>query len=554
MDKVTLPANRQVGHLRVIRQPRELSMAEYRKLTTDDQLEIVRNATGKQKLNLIIESDNPKRIVARLHPQELFLTVVELGAESAGELVNLANTSQITTMLDLDCWDEDCLSPVISLRWLELILDCGEEKACQLAEQFEPELLALFLKKHLEVIRGIEVYDDDDSENARRLESLYDIHYHSEDAAKIIGRLLKIWQEQVQESYLLIMEMIRSENLSTLEEEVYGARNNRLLDLGIAPKHEAMNLYAQVKLDSLPLGSKENFKLEAEGLQAPNALLALAEPGNLLAEVFAQGLDHETACELMMLLNRKMSADNIDMSSAASIRESLQEVFDLLNLGLEHLSQNDPARASQLFVKSYHMHLFQAGYNILKKQLDRGLKLAKSSLYPHFDYPELLFLDSLIQRPACLYQAATEQHDSYLQPIRSIPVLRAVEKRLDQLEALQRLFIDHLQFTFAQPNGSDEELPSLSGLLMTAVANAALGREFAPTPLSCTDLVQLKEAYDNDITALEKLAGQLRSALDGNTADLDFFIEFSLESWDDFFSELDEDAENLPFQGFLISQ
>ncbi len=553
MDKVTLPANRQVGHLRVIRQPRELSIAEYRQLTTDDQLEIVRHATGKQKLDLIIESGNPKRIVTRLHPQELFLTVVELGAESAGELINLANTDQITTMLDLDCWDEDSLSPVISLRWLELILDCGEEKSCLLAEQFEPELLALFLKKHLEVIRGIEVYDDDDSENARRLESLYDIHYHSEDAAKIIGRLLKIWQEQAQESYLLIMEMIRSENLSTLEEEAYGARNNRLLDLGIAPKHEAMNLYAQVNIENLPLGSKKNFKLEAEGLQAPNALLALAEPGNLLAEVFAQGVDHETACELMMLLNRKMSADNIDLSSAASVRESLQEVFDLINLGLEYLSQNDPARATKLFAESYHLHLFQAGYNLLKKQRDRGMKLAESSLYPYFDYPELLFLDSLIQRPARLYQAATDDHDSYLQTIRSIPVLQVVEKRLDQLEALQQLFTEKLRFPLAD-NDSEEEPPSLSGLLMTAVANAALGRAFAPTPLSRADLVQLKQGYDNDIRALEKLAGQLRSALDGSVTDLEFFINFSLENWDDFFTELDENAEILPFEGFLISQ
>ena len=183
MTKITLPSERQVGHLTLLRQGRNISLAEYNALSTDEQLNMIHQARGKQKYDLLINAQQVEKLVPQLHPQELYLTINELGAEYSTELLTLATPEQLTTLLDLDCWDEDSLSPVLSLYWLELLLSTGEEKICQLAREMEPEILTLFLKKHLFITRGLEAYDDDDAENAKRMEGIYDIQYASENAA-----------------------------------------------------------------------------------------------------------------------------------------------------------------------------------------------------------------------------------------------------------------------------------------------------------------------------------------------------------------------------------
>jgi ribosomal protein L16/L10AE len=552
MTKITLPSSKQVGHLRLIRQPRNLSLAEYRQLSSIDQLEIVRLASGKQKLDLIIEARQPQAIVSQLHPQELYLTVAELGAESADDLIRLANAEQITACVDLDCWNDDQLSPVLSLRWLELLLNCGETKICELIKTIEPEILALFLQKHLKIIRGIEAYDDDDAENAQRMEGLYDINYYSEDAAKIIGSMIKIWQELAQEEFLLIMEMTRSESPSILQEEVFLARNIRLIDLGIIPKHEAKNLYMAIAPDAIKIDKKNDFRVESEGFGTPTGVLALAEPGNLLAAILADGIDHETACELMMLANRKMSADDVDISSTTAVKESLQEVFDILNLGLEFLAPDNTIKAAELFHNSYLLQLFQVGYNLLRQEKVRGKKLRKNAIYPFLDYPEMLFLDSFMQQPASLYHVASGEQQSYLTPVRSLAELQSVDTRMTQLEALAELFTNRLPFSLPELF-SEEDAPSLSGLLMTAVANKLLGHSFDLKALTLNDLIAIKEQADQDPLQSHKIRVELQKLVTNTPEDVAFFIDFALESWDDFFDGFGPDSNELPFEGFLLT-
>jgi len=551
MTKISLPSKRQVGHLTLLRQGREISLAEYNALTTDEQLHMIHQAQGKQKYDLIINAQQVEKLVPQLHPQELYLTINELGAEYSTELIALASTEQLTTLLDLDCWDEDNLSPVLSLYWLELLLSTGEKKVCQLARQMEPELLTLFLKKHLIITRGLEAYDDDDAENAKRMEGIYDIEYFSENAAKVIGAILNIWQGQEQQSYLMIMEMIRGENLSVLEEEVYQTRSNRLLDLGIIPSIEAKEIYSYINPETFSPGGKSDSYLEADN-QNPAALLARAEPHNLLAEILNSGIDHTSACELLFLANRKMSADNIDVAETAYVAKAFQATYDTLNLALEFLAGTDIDTAEQIFHNTYLMHLFQLGYSLIKKQQIRAEKIRSSQIYPFLDYPELLFVDSLLQNPPSLYREAGAGESSHLQPIISINDLKLVDHRLDQVESLQKLFNHHLPFGLPQSETKADETPSLSGIFLTAVANQLLEKGFIPTPLIMTDLPRLKNQTFIDGQISETFCKDIHDSMQQLAPDCDFFVMFCLDSWEQIFQNLDSLTNESPFSGALL--
>ncbi|MDX2494483.1 MAG: DUF6178 family protein [Desulfuromusa sp.] len=551
MTKISLPAKRQVGHLTLLRQERNISLTEYNALTTDEQLHLIHQARGKQKYDLLINAQQIEKLIPQLHPQELYLTINELGAEYSTELLMLASTEQLTTLLDLDCWDADNLSPVLSLYWLQLLLGTGEEKICQLVRQMEPEILALFLKKHLFITRGLEAFDDDDAENAKRLEGLYDIEYSSEDAAKVIGAILKIWSDREQESYLLIMEMIRSEIFSVLEEEVYQTRSNRLLDLGIIPAIEAREIYSFKDPETFRIGGKSDFHLEADNLHNPAALLTQAEPHSLLAEILAGGVDHDLACELLFLANRKMSADNIDVAESDSVAETFQSTYDTLNLALEFLAGSDLDKADTIFRNTYLLSLFQLGYSLIKKLQTRAKNIRTGQIYPFLDYPELLFIDSMQLTSGTPSQAAENKEDN-LQPITSIKDLERVEQRLKQIESLQDLFITQLPFKLPIIETETEEYPALSGIFLTAVANQLLGKDFAPTPLTITDMPVLKnKTFDDD-----QISADFRRDIDESmqqlAPDCDFFVQFCLEIWTQIFQNLDSLTNESPFLDALL--
>jgi len=540
MNRINLPKERQVAHLTLLRQGRQISIKEYNALASSERLEMIRQAHGKKKYDLLINAVDAEQLTPQLHPQELYLTINELGSEYSVELLMLASTEQITTLLDLDCWDDDSVSSVLSLHWLQLLLETGPEKVCQIAQQIEPEILAIFLKKHLTIIRGLEAYDDDDAENAKRLESLYDIEFASEDAAKIISAFLRILVEQAQESYLLLMEMVRSEISSSLEEEVFQSRNNRLADLGFVPAVEAKNIYTFINPDDFRSGGKTDYRLEADDLQNPGALLAQARPQNLLAEVLANQLNHELASELCMLINRKMSADGTDISSAEQVGTSLQELYDTLNLALEHQAGTDVGKAEQVVSSTYLLSLFQLGSSLLAQVRHQAQQLLDSPVGSFFDYPEQLFLNSLTEKPPLLYCTAGVETAGTLKPISTLKDLELINLRLLQVTDLQQLFCQLLPFELPEVDELDEP-PNLSMLFLTAVANRFLGRSFAPNPLAAEDLLLLKAQTLKDGIVLEEFSSLLHKMIAEFDISCESFIVFCLECWQEDLHIVDPD-------------
>jgi hypothetical protein len=412
----------------------------FHQMPLKEQLLQIHQAQGKDKYRLIFNSSKPEIVVPRLHPQELYLMVNDLGAEDSLELISLASPAQITLILDLDCWDLDTLNPESALNWLEFLSNCDEEKIRQLARETEPETLALMLGKHLTIIRGLEAYDDDDAENAKRLEAIYDIEYKSEDAAKILGSLFNIWQEREQSHYLQIMEIIRSENMSVLEEEVYQNRSARLLDLGIVPTMDARAIYTRTNPKTFIVGDKQDFRLEADSLPNPLALLRTATPHHFLAAVMEEGIPHELACEMLHLVNRKFSADRIDLSSSTEVRDALQQTYDNLNLALQYLAGTDLDRATEIFHTTWLQRLFQLGHSLISFEQDRAAVIKKDPNFTALDESSTFFIDLLTQQPPSYFCEGSETCPSEICAINTMEQIHHMGERLTHLESTLERF------------------------------------------------------------------------------------------------------------------
>jgi len=50
----------------------------------------LREARGKQKLDLLLSADDPAKLVRSLPPEELYLAVLDIGPDDAAEIVALS--------------------------------------------------------------------------------------------------------------------------------------------------------------------------------------------------------------------------------------------------------------------------------------------------------------------------------------------------------------------------------------------------------------------------------------------------------------------------------
>lgn len=547
MTRFELPAHRKVNHLTLHRQERKISIREYHALSSSERLEMIRLSQGKEKLDLILNAPDAEQLVPALHPQEIYLTVHEVGPEHAVELLMLTSTSQLTTLLDLDCWEGDNLSEKSILQWLQLLLESGEEKLCRSFREMEPELLTMFLKKQFRIIRGPESLKDEDAEQAVRPDDLYEVEYLSEDAGKIVSEVLSTLFSGEQNRYLLLMEMVRAELDTTLEEEVYQNRSLRLLDLGFPTPFEARAIYTYVDPDQFSPDTGKSFDLEADELQHPGALLARAQPTDLMAEILSRGLNHEQATELAMLANRKMSADRVDLSNSKAVDESLTHLYQTLNLGLEKLSERNSVEAQQLFDSCYLQQIFQLGHSLVERLKQPAREFQKSAIAPYLDGPYRRFLDTLTGTPPRLFSGIRLSISQDEKDFQNKKDLQLAEEQLQQVAIQQELFAGLLPFSLPDEDSCDlsgcqpdqcSDL-TLSDLFLTALANRLLGREFIPQPIPADELAELhaliSENRQLSPKVLEETVAYMNSLLSGAGQ----FAEFCLEIWQEEFCTLD---------------
>ncbi|MDA8163932.1 MAG: DUF6178 family protein, partial [Desulfobacteraceae bacterium] len=65
---------------------------------------------ARRRLDLILERPDAEAVVAAMPEQDFYLSVKELGEQSAAPLLALARTEQLNHLLDLECWRRDELS------------------------------------------------------------------------------------------------------------------------------------------------------------------------------------------------------------------------------------------------------------------------------------------------------------------------------------------------------------------------------------------------------------------------------------------------------------
>jgi hypothetical protein len=429
---------------------------------------------ARARLDALLEAEDAPALVRALPAEQLYATIAEVGLADASELVQLASPEQFQSLVDLGAWQKDRLDTRGLLDWLRAVRGDLPEEARTKIHGIDLELLELMLRE-LTVIHDLEETPDPPVEGVS-IDSA-DGHYRIEfkvegpEQAALRALLFDLMGEDPL-GFSRLLEAVRWELPTELEETALRFRWGRLADLGFPDPESAAGLYASVPVRWPP----------AEPA-AETALARIGAPRPDFVQIALDGLspnERQTAEEeLRGVYNAALVADGADPGDLAAFRSAAERARDTLGLGLEHETGGEPARAVGVVRDIPIRRLFQIGFSLGLRLKHRADRLASKPLArvdgQWLVWPDLAHLLTALRRPRPLHAPAAESAEPV--PFRSIREIRETEHQLDRAERQQSVFAALLGGSEASARRALEGLgPSWPAGGMPAVLAAALAQ------------------------------------------------------------------------------
>lgn len=545
-------------HLRLVK-------STSRSASLKKELDLLRTLQGRKKYKAILASSDSRTLVQEMPAQDLFMLVKELGVSDVPELLSMASGVQVTLCVDMDCWSGDNMDPDQALFWLQQLHQLDSEDTLRLVDEMDFDLLVLLVKKQLRVVRGLEALDDDELEEPRmRRDQLYECEYRDPEQTKWLEALLELLFSERQSVYLHLMESVRHETDLAFEEEVFQDRIARLSDFGFIETHEALKIRAWIDPQHFDpqdfIKDQSVFTPEYSGLSLPGFVVMVAQPRDLLAEVMSHSMNDALSQELTYLLNRAMSADQVDLGASEEVQESLEDVYNYLNIALGCLTGTDVGRAIEIFESVYLQALYQLGFSLTLALQHRARAVLQSPAGPYLDGPDAALIAALNQAKPRFYSGVESTVRADERAFRNYADVKAVSTELEAVESLLPLFGRDGLFNIPSPAELELEgcIPpqasevTLSELFLTAIANKILGYEPTPDPIPAAELETLHQALHAEAN-FEDLRHQTKEWLVSLAPGSGTFVEFCFDLWEhEFYCLKPENLQPQYIGGLLI--
>src|SRR5690349_16660147 len=214
-------------------------------------------ARGQEKVHLLLSAPDPEALVQSIPPHELYLAVLEVGPDDASEVVALASPEQFRHFVDLGAWlrPDEGPDPRAVLRWLHLAREGGghsdraRRRYLDKLALLDAEMRSLVLRKAMRVHDLQEETEppvEDPGRTFRTPEGRYVVEFLPEGGE--FGTLKQLLEDLYAEDVLgttRLLESLRWEVPTELEETARRWRDGRLRDLGFPDLEEALAFYAR---------------------------------------------------------------------------------------------------------------------------------------------------------------------------------------------------------------------------------------------------------------------------------------------------------------------
>jgi hypothetical protein len=454
----------------------------------------------RDKLDALIDAPNSGELVRSMRAEDLYHAILDVGLSDTTDIVQLASPSQFRAFVDLAAWKRDRMDPHQLLTWLRAARGEDPEEFLAKLSRLDLELLELMLRSFT-VIHDLEEDPDVNPEGVtmESPEGKYLIEF-TVDGVELasLRQLLHDLYGRDAFGTVRLLEATRWEVPIELEEAAYRFRSARLEDLGFPPFDEALGLFSWVDPNTVQWE-------RPKAATAPQAALRLAGGrADFVQAAMDELTDSEQEgfqIELRNVANKALVAETADPGDLDALRRVGELVRDYLNLGLEHLCDQDVSLAAEVVRQVPTAQVFKVGFSLTLRLKFRADRLARQPLSRLGEVwmllPEVAAAVVALRRKRPMRALPVEGADPV--PFRSRRELAEADLMLTTAEAQVALFRGLLGGTeasarqvldrFAQPL----ELLDTRRLLAGAVGHAVLHKTVRLQPIPSLQVPRLLE-------------------------------------------------------------
>lgn len=462
-----------------------------------------------EQVKAIIEMDDPVGYLQSLDSQVFYQLIKSAGWDQTYDLIHYATPRQIQNFVDFDCWTRDRLICDKMDKWiLALVTEADDAKLKEVCRNLDPEVLAIYFKTHLEVDELDEgrIPDHLEGNVATSPDGVYAIVFpDDEDKAALLRTLIDRLYAADRVLAWTLLEAVRWELVSEMEEFAYKWRNSRLEEFGFVTREEAVEVYSYLdpqryreRVDREMTPEEHVERLDPDKLDLPAVLEDELDEEFYAYAALSQLDDPDTVKRVVFqigaLTNRTMIADGIEPGEVESGREVIRRTLGYLSLGLEFLSRADLDLATEQLSTLPVKRIFQTGFSLPRKLQARleslehrpTLSIVEGDRYSLLDDDERALAESLSRpRPTFAWDAmrheifkSQEQLDSAAFRIGMIAF-----KQLWLFAVAHQTLETLAELIYSEQTTNEPVAVTFDTLFATWVANFLLAGEAALRPL-----------------------------------------------------------------------
>jgi len=373
----------------ILRAKDHSGIQKFNALTLKQQLGLVLETTGKDRLELLYLSDRFRSLVQAVPAPEVLFTYEELGMDVALPIIAATSHEQFTFLTDFLCWSKEEINPGAIIDWLQILAECGEDKIQDWLAKVEPEWFILILKSVINIYKCDdegEPPDIQDDNNLYTIDGMYYFEFLDSGAIDPLQTILSIFRDDDPDGFRGIMEAAIWTDIRELE--IYAAhfRQSRMSEWGFPEFDEAIEVYQyftpehrNMVIRELEKGLKEWNDLSIE----PKYPIKLDDQKGFLTLCFRQIENEQILArfskELVLLANKVQVADGMNnIGGLENIRAASRKTMGYVTLGLAELSGNDPLKAAALIGRVHTERLFQVGFSQVEDLTRKAHQLVKN--------------------------------------------------------------------------------------------------------------------------------------------------------------------------------
>ena len=341
-------------------------------LSLREQARCLLQVSGRERQDLLLLCRNAPGVVQLLPPEEVYLTVKEIGEEDALPLMAVLSPDQVQTLLDLEFWAGDRFLPDRAWSWLELLDRANDGHLLTWFQSEEFEQKVMVLQALLRVFKRDEMTDRYEGVEGMihwSPDGVYDLFFKLKDSVPVLQRVFKQMLCEDAPLFRSLMEAVIWWPVTPTVERAWQWRLTRTAERGVPDFEEAIGVYSPLTPEALKTKTLNYTEIE-ETLEvpmvAPRFPLSEADPATFLGQCLAMMKNQDrfdAICwELLVLSNKVLVADRQDLGDLEARRQTLRKTLGYINLGLELGAGEDIARGVRLLHQAWMQALFQVGY------------------------------------------------------------------------------------------------------------------------------------------------------------------------------------------------